>query len=243
MAKRLLDRQVSLLKYLTSGAAIFGDSERASHDPQGIDTRLLHLEARFSHQKRMEKVTAVFPKTFEILGNSRAAIVREFAEACPPTDIGRLVNASQFYDFLAARPRSGSKRLYLRDVAACELACAKVRATIDQEDKATKNRRRPRSRRFIRRASGIALVRCAYDIRPIFERDVRAIAPEKRDTPLAVAMPFGASDPKIFEILPVAFNLLAVLDDWIDPAVLGKTLQMQALLAELLEHGLVEAGG
>ena len=39
MAKRLLDRQVSLLHYLTSGGAIFGDKDGAAVDAalQGID--------------------------------------------------------------------------------------------------------------------------------------------------------------------------------------------------------------
>src|SRR5262245_24087786 len=54
MAKRLLDRQISLLDYLTSGAAIFGDKRRAALDPalQGLDVGLLRLEARFSYEKR-----------------------------------------------------------------------------------------------------------------------------------------------------------------------------------------------
>src|SRR2546422_154417 len=69
MANRLLDRQVSLLEYLTSGQAIFGDRAEPTLDQplQEIDRGLLHLEARFSHEKRMEKIVAVFPKTFEVL--------------------------------------------------------------------------------------------------------------------------------------------------------------------------------
>jgi hypothetical protein len=87
MAERLLDRQISLLDYLTSGAAIFGDKRRAAL------VGLLRLEARFSYEKRMEKIVAVFPNTFELLGADQAAIVREFVRTCPPMDIGHLINA------------------------------------------------------------------------------------------------------------------------------------------------------
>src|ERR1700722_683741 len=102
MTTRLLDRQVRLLEYLTSSGAIFGDETDAALDQslQGIDRRMLHLEARFSQEKRMEKIIAVFPKTFRLLGADRVAIVRKFVEAWPPTDITRIENARQFYDFL-----------------------------------------------------------------------------------------------------------------------------------------------
>src|SRR5882762_3501280 len=78
MADRLLDRQTKLLEYLTSGGAIFGDGASEPLDPalQGIDRGLLRLEAQFSRDKRMEKVAAVFPRTFALLGDARPAIVR-----------------------------------------------------------------------------------------------------------------------------------------------------------------------
>ena len=107
MSTRLLDRQVSLLDYLTSSGAVFGDSADESINPalRGIDRGLLRLEACFSHEKRMEKIIAVFPRTFQILGASHAGIVREFVEVCPPVDISRVENARQFYNFLCTRWR------------------------------------------------------------------------------------------------------------------------------------------
>ena len=122
MTKRLMDRQISLLDYLTSGAAIFGDKRRAALDPalQGLDVGLLRLEARFSYEKRMEKNVGVFPNTFEFLGHDQTAIVREFVRTCPPADIGHLSNARQFHDFLSARWRCRRARpAYLPDVAIC----------------------------------------------------------------------------------------------------------------------------
>ncbi len=127
MAKRLLERQVSLLHYLTSGGAIFGGKDCAGLDVnlQGIDRELLNLEARFSHEKRLEKIVAVFPRTFALLEANREILIRQFVDACPPLAIGRLENAGQFHDFLAARWRhEPAKPAFLPDVAACELALA-----------------------------------------------------------------------------------------------------------------------
>src|SRR5882724_9124668 len=135
MARRLFDRQVSLLDYLTSGTAIFGDKSDTSLDRflEGFDRDMLRLEACFSYRKRMEKILAAFPKTFELLGSRQDSIVREFVETCPPVDISRLVNARQFHDFLfAGWQRERPQPPYLRDVAACELACAEVRVDVGE---------------------------------------------------------------------------------------------------------------
>jgi hypothetical protein len=242
MAKRLLDRQASLLEYLASGRAIFGDDRGASLHPslQGIDRRLLYLEARFSHEKRMEKIAAVLPRTFKLLGNRRAAIERRFAENCPPTEIGLLANACQFFDFLSAPQLRGLRLGLLRDVAGCELACAKVRAAADRQEQ--RPRRNGRSRGLIRRSPRIVLQRCNYDIRPLFEREATGITPCKRTTRLAIAMPRGAAGSKIFELLPAAFNLLAALDDWTDASAFADAPETRALLAELRKHRLLEVG-
>jgi hypothetical protein len=242
MSKPLLDRQVSLLEYLTSRQAIFGDRADASLDQalQGIDCGLLQLEARFSHEKRMEKIVAVFPKTFEILGGDRAAIVRDFVEACPPVDIGRIENAGQFYDFLSAHwRREPPEPPYLRDVAACELACAQIRTRIDDRElQAAKGD--DAARDGVRRHPGVILLRCAYDIQPIFEAGSGGAVLDQRDTPLAIAIPPGADHPRVFEVLAFVFDLLAALDNWTDPAALGETPELNELLRQLTEHGLLE---
>jgi hypothetical protein len=201
---------------------------------------MLHLEARFSHEKRMEKIIAVFPQTFRLLG---AAIVREFVEAHPPTSIARLDNASQFYDFLCARWRhQPSEPPYLRDVAACEFACAKARVGAEARvSEPTMSEHAPRD--GIRRHPNVILLRCAYDIRPIFETGPEAAAPVERDTPLAIAMPPDAVHPKVFELLAFVYDVLAVLDDWTDRSTLGATPEVDALVRDLAQHGLVEVHG
>ena len=83
---RLLDRQARLLEYLTSGSAIFGGDCDAPVDQalQGIDGGLLRLEAQFSHQKRMEKIKSVFPRTFRLLERDCDTMACEFAARVPP---------------------------------------------------------------------------------------------------------------------------------------------------------------
>ena len=246
MAKRLLDRQAKLIEYLTSGAAIFGRKGAAPLDRtlRGIDRGLLQLEAHFSHEKRMEKIVAVFPRTFKILGDNRAEIIRDFAAACPPVDLSRLVNARQFFDFLCARWKSKPPRpRYLRDVAACELARARVRVDVSEDGSEAKEDRKDPCPGSIRRGAGVVLLRCAYDVRSIFEDDLREAIPTKRNTTLAIAMPPGTTDPRVSEVLPVVFDLLSVLDDWGDPVALGLTPDLDDLIHELVEHGLLEVRG
>jgi hypothetical protein len=246
MANRLLDRQVSLAEYMTSAAAIFGDSRDSPLAPalQGIDSGLLRLEAHFSHAKRIEKITAVLPKTFELMGAGQAQIVREFVETCPPASISRLENARQFHGFLSARRmREDPDPPYICDVAACELACAEVDADDEDRGLPLDNEGRDASRRGIRRCPAVVLLCCAYDIRPIFEAGLGQVAPARRETRLVVALPHGADRPQVFEVPPAVSDLLAALDDWTDPLKLDVVPQLAKLLDDLIGHGLVEVSG
>src|SRR6266481_7988716 len=200
MAKPLLERQVSLIEHLTSGAAIFGGGGGSAPDLEGIDRALLRVEARFSYAKRMEKITAVLPKTFELLGSGDTH-VRAFVESCPPTTLSRLENACQFQRFLVSCwKHEAPDPPYIGDVAALEIACAKVDADPehDSSDRATGADRAHRGN--IRRCPNLILLRCTYDVRPIFEPPLPTLprmrgrvgegaVPVKRDTPLLVAMP------------------------------------------------------
>jgi hypothetical protein len=235
----LLERQTALLAYLTSPAAIFGSGRgRADARLAGVDRGRLHLEARFSHEKRMEKIRGVLPKTFELLGPSLGRVLREFAAACPPTDIGRLLNARQFHNFLRRRwTRLSSRRPYLADVAACELAMAEARSFA--EDESVRSTGTPFGRLGrIRRHPGVVLVRCRYDIRPIFEGGTARVA--RRTTFLAVAAPVGADEPAVAELARPVFDLLAALDTPHERAELGGTAAAEGLIDALTAEGLVE---
>jgi hypothetical protein len=249
MVKQLLDRQVSLINYLTSGAAIFGDDDAPSADPAlaGFDPCLLRLEARFSHEKRMEKIAGAFPRTLDLPGTEQAQVVRAFAEHCPPVSIGRIENARQFYAFLSELWRFSPPALsYLPDLAACELAFAEARNRVS--DDATGAVPKPGEAtappRSVRRHPGIALQRCEHDVRPLFEADDTRSTPVKRDTRLAFVTPRGAADAEVFELDPTIFDLLAALSDWTDRATFGAAQEAaDGLLDELVSHGLLETGG
>jgi hypothetical protein len=240
MTHRLLDYQADLLRYLTSGDAIFGRHGDAPASPRlkGIDPTLLRLEARFSYDKRMEKIVAVFPRTFGLLGEPDSALARAFVDACPPSGISRIENARQFYGFLFGRwQREQPDPPWIPEVAACELACAEARVHADAPSLAPA--RTTASPGGVRRAAGVVLLRCAYDVRPIFESASAHDAPVERDTSLGVAVPPDGDEPQILELSPAIFDLLAGLEDWTD-AEFFATPELSELIADLAGHGLIE---
>jgi hypothetical protein len=241
MVDRLLDRQVRLLEYLTSGAAIFGAERSASadHAPHGIDGDLLHLEARFSHDKRMAKIGWVLPTTLDLLRSSRDLVIRDFVEACPPVSITRLENARQFHAFLLTRwLRDAPEPAYLPDVASYELTYAAVRAGDGRINVITEDAL-DAPRGAIRRHPGVVILRCAYDIRPILEGHVGKAVPARRDTWLAVAKLPGIDDPLVSELSCDISELLEMLDHFADPAIFRDTPGAELLIAELEARGLL----
>lgn len=236
---RLLERQASLLAYLTSPAAIFG-TRRGPADARlaGLDRDRLHLEASFSHEKRMEKIRGVFPKTFELLGAGSRRVIRDFA-ACPPTDIGRLANARQFRDFLRRRwRRQPPRRAYLPDVLACELALAEARSHAENDAVLPTPSGKSRSGR-LRRRPGAILLRCRYDIRPIFEGTSSRVT--RRTIRLAIATAGDMDEPAVSELTAPVFKLLVALDSPRKRAEIGTEADAGAVLEALMERGLVEA--
>jgi len=235
---RLLERQQALLSYLTSPAAIFGAGPgRVDTRLAGIDRRRLHLEARFSHDKRMEKIRGILPKTFDLLGANLSRVMRDFAAACPPDDISRIHNARQFQHYLRRRwERRSARRPYLADVAACELALAEARSFA--EDHVTPIRPAAARLTRVRRRPGVLLVRCRYDVRPVFEGGNARIA--RRPTFLAVAVPPGAIQPAVAELAAPVFKLLATLDTPHPRAGIGHTKDAEALIEALAAEGLVD---
>jgi hypothetical protein len=237
--KPLLERQVRLIEHLTSSAAIFGQGGDLAPDLDGIDRALLRVEARFSYGKRMEKITAVLPNTFELLGRSVDALVRAFVDSCPPTTLSRLENACQFHEFLVSCwKRQAPDPPYICDVAAFEIACAKV--DVDPQHDPSNGTTSKVLSGSIHRGPNVMLLRCAYDVRPIFEPGAAKGVPVRRDTLLVVAMPPGAEGAQVFEVIPAIFDLLAALGDWIDPHALPAEPEFANLLADLASRGLIE---
>jgi len=236
----LLDRQVRLLEYLTRGVVVFGDTDGAPLDKglRGIDRQSLRLQARVSHEKRMRRIGAIFPRTFGLLGDSRDLIIREFTDACLPTSTGFIENARQFRDFIwHRRERQTVTPPYLHEVAACELGLAEARAFAEDWDRMT-DVENSQSRNSIRRHPGVVLLRCAYDIRSVFANG--EADPTRRDTRLAINMPPGSEQPAIFELAPAIFDLLAVMDDWAQVATLDVPFHLNDVICDLTKHGLIQ---
>jgi hypothetical protein len=239
MPARLLQRQISLLEYLTSADAIFGEGIDAPPAPdlEGFDLAPLRLEACFSHEKRMEKIIAAFPRTFELLGDDQATVVRDFVAACPSVDIRRIENARQFYDFVCARwETTPPQPPYLRDVASCELAIATIR--IKHKARPSQPVAAGHTMRFRRNRDAVFLP-CAYDIRPIFEGGA-SDPPERRDVMLAILIPSRTDQPAIFEVPAPVYALLIELDTWTDWTTLGPMEGLDELISDLADHGLLE---
>ena len=181
MTKRLLDRQVSLLELPDQRRRHLRRRRRRRLDRglQGIDRGLLDLEARFSHEKRMEKIVAVFPRTFALLGASRETLIERVRR-------GLSAGRHQPDRERAAIPRLSRRALAARAAgAAVSARCRGLRArTCDRTPHGVRTGRRDRcrqchltARQRIRRRPAVVLLRCAYDIRPIFED---ASAPRSR---------------------------------------------------------------
>ena len=206
-AQRLIDRQTALLRHLTDADVIFGAASGTPSDPAlaGLDPGHLRLEAWFSFTKRVAKIEAVLPRTFECLGERLAPLVRDFAAACPPHAIGRLANGTQFHDFMQGRWPVAPP--YLADLAAIEIAYAKAR-THHVECAALA------AGGSVRRPANVFPIRCGYDVRSLFERPGQDVEPVRRDTPLLVRRRAGEAEPRIFELPPWLFDELAALDAW-----------------------------
>ena len=243
MTKRLLDRQASLLDYLSSGAAMFGAQADAPADPalRGFDPGALRLQARYICNKRLEKIVAVFPQTLQTVGAARRSILREFVEASRSTEKTTLANAQEFHEFLLRRwQRSRPRPAYLPDVAACELAMAEARDAGEDRSRLAEIAKCAGVRPGIRRRPGVIALRCAYDVRAIFEDSSRNVVPPRRAMSLVVAVPAGCGAVRIVETTPNLVEMLILLDDWIDLHRLDAFGEREELLAELAANDFIE---
>lgn len=237
MSQRLLDRQVSLLRYLTSEEAVFGSGRvRTDALVEGFDEAHLRLEARFSFNKRMSKIRNTCPRTFELLGEAEDEVVREFVATRPPNKVSRLENALQFRSFLDAwwrrHPRDPT---YLQDVLACEIAMAQVNSRMPALEPS------PVPPSAVRRRPGTVLLRCEHDVRPVFEGERERHRVVRRETLLAAARASGSGAATIIELPPAVHALVESIETWI-PLAAFDAPGIQALIAGLVERGVLETG-
>jgi hypothetical protein len=200
--RRLLDRQIELLRHLTSAQLLFGEttvSER-SRDPvlRGISIPRLQLEAEMSYRKRMARVARLLRRTCSLLGDRRSSLFQSFAAACPPQSSVSYQDAVLFYEFLLGQWRSAAPSpSFIVDVAKLEMALARMwlfRA-------AARRRSSPTRSAFCHEgvwlglAPGVELLDMDYDLRALFENQAAGGTPPQRSHCL-----FVAPGPKIAEL-------------------------------------------
>jgi hypothetical protein len=230
MADTLLQRQARLLEHLTSAGAIFGEGDLSS-DAFGFHRGLLHLEAKYSHWKRMEKIEAVLPRTLALLGAEREATVRAFAQNNAPNSISRIDNARQFHQFLRARQEEqAATPAWLADVAAFEIAWAEAQGRNGAP------RTKSGTPGSLRRHPTAVLLRSLYDIAPVLQERAGEAAPH--ESFLAIGLPDGKNAPELYVLSRELFELLELLDDFTDQLAEIP----DAVIARLTASGLIELG-
>jgi hypothetical protein len=232
--RTLLDRQLDLLRHLTSADLIFGapDVAQLSRDPsiRGMNLSLLRLEAEMSFGKRIGKISQVLPVTFAHLGEGRDALLQEFAAAHPPKTFRRYDDARAFYDFLRHRWDSQPPEPpFIADVARLEIAEARIRGFRDSDGAAgpTVPPELEPLKPLIRLLPSAELLRLDFDLRALFEGEGPVASPPvRRESFVLLAQTRRAMSPRIIEVTAAMHERLAAMRDWI---------QLERLLLEVPE--------
>ena len=115
-----------------------------------------------------------------------------------------------------------------------------VRDVIEDHEEPAKRGKREAPKRAIRRRGRVVPLRCAYDIRSIFDAGGGMVVPPKRDTAFVVALPAGVRDVRVVEVAPVVVDALTLLDNWTDPSMLDDFGDLDDLVGHLTAHGFIE---
>ena len=248
--QRLIDRQTALLRHMTSSAFIFGteELESAARDPdlEGMDIRRLRLEAEFSYNKRMKKIRKTFERTANLLGQQFSGIARKYASTHPPETYQRYPDAKSFFDyFLENWALTPSVPAWAGDVAAIELALSRARTfrpTAMESEALAECPKQPGSS-WYRAHPCASLIRCAHDVRPLFEPSRSGEAVERRQVHVVVLASPGRRRPAIMELAPEAFELMERAAEWTplapEPVSDSAAVADKALIEHLVGQGLV----
>lgn len=248
--QRLIDRQTRLLRHMTSPAFIFGTEELASavQDPdlEGMDIPRLRLEAEFSHSKRMKKLRQTFQRTAALWGHEFSAITRDYASAHPPRTYERYPDAKCFFDyFLENWAHKPSTPAWAVDMAAIELALSRARTlrpTAMENEAVAECPKQPCSS-WYRTHPCAMLMRCGYDVRPLFEPARAGEAVTQRQIHVAVLASRGRRRPLVMELAPDAFALMERSAVWtmldLEPVSNSPAAVDKALIEHLAGQSLV----
>ena len=251
--RRLIDRQTGLLRHLTGEAFMFGTSglAAAALDPdlQGMDIARLRLEAEFSFVKRTGRLRETFARTASLYGSRFTGMLREFAVACPPRTYERYPDAQDFFDWLEERCADDCLvPAWTADVAKIEIALARARTfrPSEAEEQALAGRPNDESGTWYCTHPCATLVRCRFDVGPLFVPGRSGEGIVHRDLPLAILASRHRRHPEIMEIVPEAFALLERSSAWsrlgLETAS-SEDASTKALVMNLSAQGLMLACG
>jgi hypothetical protein len=245
--ERLLDRQIELLKYLTSTDLIFGDRVvEVLQDPSlaGISIPHLRLEAEMSFEKRIGKIGKALPQTLLCLGDQRRQLVREFVDACRPTTYRRYDEALCFFEFLESRWKLVRPNPpFTKDVARLEIALARIRTfrkMANSDPALSTNGSRP----LVRLSPSAEILLLEYEVRSVFESDGHT-EPLKRPNWVIAAQMNGRRSPSVIGITMPVKNTLDRMREWaaledVLAEVIGDRPAIEEALRTLLNVGIVE---
>ncbi len=197
----LLQLQVALIRTLV-------DSASPGPELNGIDRHRLALVADLTRAKRIDKIRALLPSTFALIGRQSTKVAHEFTVGHPALDSHSVTNALQFYRFICRRLRQPP---YLRDVGYCELALACACSKPSSELSSLSS---PAPREVeLRRARSVHLRCCKYDVCALLAGG-HPQAVQHRAVFLVIARPPGSTSGRIFKVGEGLWRLLRMLRHW-----------------------------
>jgi hypothetical protein len=200
----------------------------------GVDVGSVAFVRDLARAKRLAKIESVLPRTCRALGGEYARLGADFAGATPPTSFRSRADALAFYLFLRRRRVAAA----LIELAYCELALSAVEGRVSEE--------RPRAAdqstgaATIRRAPGVRLRRCRFNVRPCFEEhgtDLPLPLPAPIHLAIVADPPEGA--PRIAQLSQGLFDLLRRLRTW-NALPWPADEETTQLLSQLQRGGLLE---
>jgi hypothetical protein len=222
---KLLARQDNVIHALTAGDRV-----------AGIDPARVEFVSELARAKRIAKIQSVLPRTCRALGEHFVPMARNFVFAYAPTSFRSLADGLKFYWFLGRRRTTP----VLLDLAYCELAMSVVAGPLQREQTGSISTVSGETL-AVRRAPGVRLRRCRFDVRAMFEGEASEISATCPEIPtcLAILADPLAGTPRIVRLSPGLFDFLRALRAWEVVPTAADTNTKQ-FLDQLGQRGLLE---
>lgn len=201
-----------------------------------VDSARLEFVRDLARAKRIAKIKSVLPRTCRALDQDFVRLSDDFVHATPPTSFRSRADALAFYRFL----RRAYAAPELLELAYCELALSAVRTSSSRVD-TDSLWDASSSASAVRRAPGVRLRICKFDVRAFFEGDTTAMPatiPPSSPILLAILADPPAGIPRIAQLSAGLFDFLRALRTWqVLPDVKSEDRKQ---LLQLQQWGLLE---